>query len=200
MASLSAVTLQARDGVVNAIDFLIHYTHAMAMTSITEPLWSGPAAQQGPNIGRGRPALRYTFSIRAEVEPHVPITRRDAESLEFIPISGGPVSGEVTGRIVPGGGDWCLVRADGAYSVEARYGIRTDGGAYIDVVNVGVLRHLTGEAGGPQEMGYFLCTPTFRTTAPDLQWLTRSVFTGQARTEGTATSIDVYEVLAGPLD
>lgn len=170
------------------------------MTQITSTPDSGAAGTAGPVIGRGRPALRYAFSIRAEVDPHLPIVQRDAESLEFIPITGGPVRGELAGEIVPGGGDWCLARADGAYNVEARYGIRTDSGAYVDVVNVGVLRHLPGETGGSQDMGYFMTTPTFRTTAPGLQWLTLSAFVGQARTEGTATTIDVYEVLAGPTD
>ncbi|GAA1128629.1 DUF3237 domain-containing protein [Citricoccus alkalitolerans] len=168
------------------------------MTQITSAPDGDAADAHGPTIGRGRPALRYSFSIRAEVDPHLPIVQRDAEALEFIPITGGPVRGELSGEIVPGGGDWCLARADRAYNLEARYGIRTDGGAYVDVVNLGVLRHLPGESGGPGEMGYFMTTPTFRTAEPALQWLTRSVFVGQAQSDGTATTIDVYEVLAGP--
>lgn len=147
--------------------------------------------------GRSAPTLRHCFTIRAEVAPPIPITNRDTECLEFIPITGGPVTGEVTGECVPGGGDWCLIRSDEAYNVEARYGIRTDDDAYIDVVNVGVLRHLPGGTGEPDEMGYFLTTPVFRTTAPQYQWLTRSVFVGQAHTERVATTIDIFEVVAG---
>lgn len=185
---------------MNTIDFAVHYPHAIGMTQITSSPGTDGTVAPEPVTGRGRPVLRFAFSIRAEVDPHLPIVHRDAESLEFIPITGGPVRGALTGEIVPGGGDWCTVRADGAYNVEARYGIRTTAGAYVDVVNVGVLRHLPGETGGPPDMGYFMSTPTFRTVDPSLQWLTRSVFVGQARTEGTATTIDVYEVLAGPTD
>lgn len=140
------------------------------------------------------PGLRFAFRIVANVAPPLPLERSGADLLEFIPITGGPVTGEVAGEIIPGGGDWCLTRADESYHVEARYLIRTDDGAVIDVVNVGVLRHLAGDAGSPDRMGYFLTTPRFRTTSDELQWLTRSVFVGQATVHETDTTIDIYEV------
>lgn len=142
------------------------------------------------------PELRFAFRIIAEVAPYLPLQQRDRELLEFIPITGGKVTGDVTGEIIPGGGDWCLSRADDAYNVEARYLIRTDRDEIVDVVNVGVLRHLEGETGTSKQMGYFQSTPRFRTTSPRLQWLTRSVFVGRARANAGDTSIDVYEVLA----
>ena len=40
-----------------------------------------------------------------------------------------------------------------------------------------------------------MCTPVFRTVAPALQWLTRTVFLGRATAHGTHTSIDFFEVL-----
>ena len=142
------------------------------------------------------PQLRYAFSIVAEVGPYLPLEQRDSELLEFIPITGGTITGDVNGTIIPGGGDWCRTRADEAYQVEARYLIRTDAGDIIDVVNVGVVRHLEGASGMDRPMGYFQSTPTFRTTAADLQWLTRSVFVGRAVSDEHATSIDVFEVLS----
>ena len=170
---------------------IMSFTRLMlsTMTNITNTS-SGVtnAAAQAPN-------LRFSFSITAEVEPGIPLTQRDHERLEFIPITGGQVSGEISGDVVAGGGDWCLSRNDDAFNVEARYGIRTDKGAYIDVVNVGVLRHVDGEHGGPEAMRYFLTTPIFRTSDLDLLWLTRSVFVGQAQVQAHATVIDVYEVV-----
>lgn len=141
------------------------------------------------------PELRFSFRIVAEVGEYLPLEQRDAELLEYIPIVGGPVTGEVAGSIVPGGADWCLSRADEAYQVEARYLIRTELDEIIDVVNVGILRHLPDGTGDAREMGYFLCTPRFRTTAPRLQWLTRSVFVGRAHVNEGDTTIDVFEVL-----
>ncbi len=142
------------------------------------------------------PALRYAFTIVAEVDPHIPLNERGTERLDFIPITGGGIHGEIEGEVVPGGGDWCTIRADGGDEVQARYAIRTAAGEFVDIVNTGVLRHLDGGTGGPEDMGYFLTTPVFRTAAPGLQWLTRSVFLGKARTQPTATTIDIYEVLA----
>jgi hypothetical protein len=141
------------------------------------------------------PGLRYSFKIVAEIGEFLPVEQRSIEKLEFIPITGGPVSGELNGEIIPGGGDWCLTRADEAYQVEARYLIRTTEGDFVDVYNVGVLRHLDGESGGPGTMGYFMSAPRFRTTAPELQWLTRSVFVGRAVSTPESTTIFVFEVL-----
>ncbi|WP_341996580.1 DUF3237 family protein [Microbacterium sp. LWH7-1.2] len=142
------------------------------------------------------PGLRFAFRIVAEVGAYLPLEQRDRELLEFIPITGGTVDGDVRGTIIPGGGDWCRTRADEAFDVEARYLVRTDSGAIIDVLNVGVVRHLAGGAGLAEPMGYFQSTPRFRTTAPDLQWLTRTVFLGRASANEHDTTIDVFEVLA----
>jgi hypothetical protein len=131
------------------------------------------------------PALRYRFRITALVDPGIPIEHRGDETLEYIPITGGPVTGDIEGAIIPGGGDWCLVRPDGTFEVEARYLIRTADGDVIDVVNVGVVRDADD---------YFLTTPRFRTVAPALNWLTRSVFVGRAHSNPNDTTIDVYEV------
>ncbi|WP_314324047.1 DUF3237 family protein [Paenarthrobacter ilicis] len=141
------------------------------------------------------PSLRYTFTIKADVAPPVLLTDRDSEQLEFIPITGGYVAGEISGTVSSGGGDWCLTRADAAYQVEARYGFVTDSGDYVDVLNTGVLRHLEGESGEATEMGYFATTPIFRTMAPELQWITRSMFVGKATVFADNTTIDFYEVL-----
>ncbi|MFS0734134.1 DUF3237 family protein [Microbacterium sp. 1P10UB] len=139
------------------------------------------------------PLLRFSFRVVAYVAPGIPIERRGGDTLEFIPITGGPVSGEVEGEIIPGGGDWCVTRSDGAYEVEARYLIRTAAGDIIDVFNVGVVRPAPADViDGPE---YFQSTPRFRTVAPDLQWLTRSVFVGRAHSHGDDTTVDIYEVL-----
>lgn len=140
------------------------------------------------------PTLTYRFTIVAEVGEYLKLHQDAARTLELIPITGGTISGDLTGSVVPGGGDWCSTLADGSYEVEARYVFQTDDGALVDVVNTGILRHLGDQTGPPSEMGYFLTTPTFRTVAPDLQWLTRSLFLGKARTAPGATTIDIFEV------
>ena len=91
------------------------------------------------------PDLRHVFTIVAEVAPAEAIEHHGDATLEYIPITGGHVTGALTGTVVPGGGDWCLVRSDGAFRAEARYLIRTDAGELADVHNAGYRRHDTGD-------------------------------------------------------
>ncbi|AOX45892.1 DUF3237 domain-containing protein [Microbacterium sp. BH-3-3-3] len=137
------------------------------------------------------PSLRPAFTVVARVDPAIPLERRGDDVLTFIPITGGPVSGDVEGEIVAGGGDWCLERADNSYDVEARYLIRTTDGDVIDVYNVGVVRPPEGD-----HEEYFLSTPRFRTVAPSLQWLTRSMFVGKAFSHADATTVEIFEVVS----
>src|SRR5437870_13849272 len=74
------------------------------------------------------------------------------------PISGGRFEGpRLRGRVVPGGGDWTLLRTDGVLELDLRVTLETDDGALIHMTLVG-LRHGPaeviaalghGEGGGP---------------------------------------------------
>ena len=102
----------------------------------------------------------------------------------FIIQSEGP---EIRGRVLPGGADWQLVRADGVVELEARYTLETGSGQLIYVRNCGI-RHASPEAMEKLRAGiavdpaliYCRTVPVFETAAPELQWLTRSVFVGSA--------------------
>ncbi len=85
---------------------------------------------------------------------------------------------------MPGGADWQLIRSsDGFTIVDARYTLETDGGDLIYVTNLGirhaspeVMRRLNAGEVVDQSEIYFRAVPRFETTAPDLQWLMRSIF------------------------
>jgi hypothetical protein len=104
----------------------------------------------------------------------------------IVPITGGTFEGpELRGRILSGGSDWQIVHADGFSELDSRYALETDDGALISVRNAG-MRHapkdvmtrlLAGEVVDPK-LVYFRTHPTFETSAPHLQWLTRSLFIG----------------------
>lgn len=136
------------------------------------------------------PELRFAFTIVAEVGPPLPIEEGTTGRLDIIPITGGTISGRITGRVQPAGADWCRYRSDGSYDVEARYWIATDDDAIIDVVNVG--RIAPPDAGGDE---FFVTTPQFRTVAPQYHWLTQRVFIGRAESTDEYTKIEVYEVV-----
>jgi hypothetical protein len=106
----------------------------------------------------------------------------------IIPVLGGRFEGpRLRGRILPGGADWQIVRADGTAELDARYTLETDTGALIYVSNRG-LRHgppdvlarlNAGETVDPASY-YFRTVAQFETGAPECQWLTRAIFVANA--------------------
>lgn len=102
----------------------------------------------------------------------------------MIPIAGGEVLGpQIRGKVLPGGADFQIMRADGITDLHARYVIELEDGQLIYVENSGVrygppelmekLRR--GEAVDPALI-YFRSTPRFETAAPGYEWLMRNLF------------------------
>jgi hypothetical protein len=131
------------------------------------------------------PQLEFVFEARVdlgaplEVGPiHSGVERR------VIPIVGGTFEGPAAqGRVLPGGADWQIVRADGTAELDARYTLQTASGALISVFNQGLrtappdiqARLRAGESVPPSSY-YFRSAPRFETSDPRLQWLCRSIF------------------------
>lgn len=147
------------------------------------------------------PTLEYVFEIRASIAPDLHIGRGPDERLSFTPVSGGSVSGpRLSGEVLAGGGDWAVERF-GTAQLEARYLIRADDGAVIDILNRGyfrasddVLRRMdAGEDVPEDEPGlYFRTAPTFQTDAPAHRWLTENQFVGLARDEAGQVCIRIF--------
>jgi hypothetical protein len=120
------------------------------------------------------PDLRFAFEARVAVGEEEHVGHGAGDELRFVPIVGGTVDGPLLrGGVVPGGGDWMVKRRD-VYSLEARYLIRADDGALIDVINRGFYRET------PTGL-YYRTSPVFRTDALAHQWLAETVFIGLAR-------------------
>lgn len=129
--------------------------------------------------------IELTPLLEARVQVGAPL---DLGERRIVPILGGTFEGpEIRGRVLPGGADWQRVRADGVVELEARYTLETDRSQLIYVCNRG-LRHAppevmeqlrAGLAVDPSQV-YCRTTPVFETAAPELEWLTRSVFIGSA--------------------
>jgi hypothetical protein len=147
------------------------------------------------------PRLRFSVEVRVDVGPPRHVGRGPGEVLEFVPITGGTVDGpDLSGSIVPGGGDWMITRGD-TIELDARYLIEADDGALVDVVNHGyfradpaqVARLDAGEA-VPEGEYYFRTSPRFRTDAPRHAWLAGHVFVGLAREEERQIRIRFFVV------
>jgi len=132
------------------------------------------------------PELLFAFEVRVQVGPPLDIGPVSGGRRRIIPILTGTFEGPgLKGRVVPGGADWQIVRADGLAELDTRYTLETDDGKLIYVQNPGI-RHaspevtaklLAGEAVDPS-LVYFRSLPKFETSAPELAWLTRSIFVG----------------------
>ena len=147
------------------------------------------------------PQLTFAFEARVDVDPMVPVGGRGADALLFFPITGGTVSGpRLTATVLPGGGDWATDRGGLVTELEARYLIRADDGAVIDIVNRGFHRatsqeqmdRMTAGEDVPESEYYYRTSAMFRTDAPQHRWLTHTVFVGMARTEGPQVCIRFF--------
>jgi len=119
------------------------------------------------------------------------------------PITEGHFEGpRLRGKVLPGGGDWTLLRGDGVLELDLRLTLETDDGALIHMTSFGlrhgppeVLAALTrGERVDPSTY-YFRTTPRFETANPKYAFLNRllAVSSGDRRAEGPIYTI--YEVL-----
>jgi hypothetical protein len=116
------------------------------------------------------------------------------------PIASGEFEGpRLRGRVLPGGGDWTLLRADGVLELDLRVTLETDDGALIHMTSFG-LRHgpaeviaalARGESVDPASY-YFRTTPRFETGHPKYTFLNRllAVSSGDRRAKGPIYSID----------
>ncbi|MGY1813573.1 DUF3237 domain-containing protein [Blastococcus sp. SYSU D00820] len=145
------------------------------------------------------PQLTFAFEARVEVAPPLRIGRGPGEEVWFTPITGGTVAGpRLNGEVLPYGGDWSTTRPTGT-ELWARYLLRADDGAVIDILNRGFwvadpaveARVEAGEAVTEHEY-YYRTQPEFQTDAEAHSWLTSTVFVGMAREEDRKVCIRFY--------
>jgi hypothetical protein len=120
----------------------------------------------------------------------------------IIPITGGTFRGErLSGRVLPGGADWQVIRADGVAELDARYTLETEDRALIYVRNFGY-RHGPAEvikrlaAGEPVDpaLYYMRTTPRFETGTERYRWLNGIICVGTGARRAAAVELDFYEV------
>ena len=144
------------------------------------------------------PLLRMQISLAAPLDlGDTPLGRR-----RIIAVTGGAFDGErLRGRVLPGGADWQLIRADGVASLDARYTLETDDGAFIHVENRGyrhgppevIARLATGDPVDPASY-YMRTTPWFETSDARYAWLNRIVCVASGARRAADVELQVFEV------
>ena len=142
------------------------------------------------------------FTVDAELEAVLSLGHTPYGERRVVGITGGTVQGpKLTGRILPGGADWQIIRKDGAADIQARYIIETERGARVVVDSKG-LRHgppdvlerlARGDKVDPAQY-YFRTVMRFETGDAELDWLNRILALARGRREARSVRLDVYEV------
>ena len=118
-------------------------------------------------------------------------------------IKGGTFTGpRLKGDLLPGGGDWLLIRPDGVRELDVRLTLRTDDGHLIYMAYRGLFRItpellqriIQGEA--VDTSAYYLrSTPVFETAAEQYGWLNQIVTVGVGTRIPTGLQYTVYTIL-----
>ncbi len=118
----------------------------------------------------------------------------------IVPVTGGDFEGpRLRGKVMPGGGDWLLLRSDAVLELDLRIMLETDDGALIHMSFQG-LRHGPadviaalgrGEVVDPASY-YFRTVPRFETSTEKYAFLNRiiTVSVGETRPDGAVHRIE----------
>lgn len=118
-------------------------------------------------------------------------------------VSGGSFEGpDMRGRILPGGGDFLTIRPDGAFNLDVRLVLETDGGELIYMTYIGrrngppevMEKYKRGEAVAEGE-DYFRTIVQFETAAPSLLRLNDILAVGTGRRDATGPVYEIFELL-----
>ena len=121
----------------------------------------------------------------------------------IVRVKGGWFEGpEISGKILPGTGDWFLTRPDGVGEGDVRDTYRTDDGAIIFVSYRGILdiredvwaRIRAGEDVPPSEY-YLRGQPMFETGSEKYDWLNKIVSVSVGKQEAMGVTYDVFRIL-----
>ncbi|HSG76139.1 MAG TPA: DUF3237 domain-containing protein [Burkholderiales bacterium] len=149
------------------------------------------------------PRLEFLMKIAADVGELQTLGGGPLGERRVVAITGGTFEGpELKGKIVPGGADWQIVRADGVLDIDARYAIRTDAGALIRVVSQGyrhgppeVLAALGRGEDVPAEQYFFRTVMRFETGDAGALWLNRTIAIATAQRRARQVLLEAWRLL-----
>ncbi|KAJ5261114.1 hypothetical protein N7478_011709 [Penicillium angulare] len=156
------------------------------------------------------PTLEFAFRLEVDLAEALDFGNTPAGDRRFIPINGGRAEGpKLNATILPGGGDWNVLREDGVGHVFAKYTIKSDDGVLISVTNEGWIPKFRKRSPGdpedgaegksgmvPEEKWYARTNPRFEVQDGPHNWLNRTLFVGELHKPEIPfhVTIDVYSV------
>jgi hypothetical protein len=148
------------------------------------------------------PGLLPLYTSRIDIAAPLDLGNAAYGRRRVINILGGAFAGpRLSGRILPGGADWQIVRGDGIVEVDARYTLETDDGALIYISNWGLRRgppEVIARLGAGEQVDaseyYFRTTPVFETGAAKYAWLNGVIAVAAGERRADAVIITAYEL------
>ncbi len=134
----------------------------------------------------------FLFDMELTIPPGYQLGGTPSGARIIAPFSGGWFKGKISGKILPGGGDWLVVRPDGAMVIDVRAILQAEDGSIIHAAYGGrivIPPQLMEKAFNPETVGdidpadyYFRSTPSFEvaTDSPHA-WLNGRVAVGVGR-------------------
>jgi len=135
-----------------------------------------------PSEGKTAMTSRPLMTVKIAAAPSQKLGTVPHGIRSIVPVTGGDFEGpRLRGKVLPGGGDWLLLRPDGVLELDLRITLETDDHALIYMTFQG-LRH------DP----YFRTLPRYETSSEAYAFLNRiiCVGVGEARPDGAVHRID----------
>jgi hypothetical protein len=156
--------------------------------------------QSSPVQGRASMNGRHLLTLKLTTAPVEAIGAVALGTRSVFPITGGEFEGpKLRGKVLPGGGDWTLLRLDGVLELDLRITLQTDDGALIYMTFTG-LRHGPADViaaigrGEPVDPAkyYFRTAPRFETASEKYSFMNRllAVGVGENRPSGPVHVIE----------
>ena len=148
------------------------------------------------------PTLNHLFDMHLDLEPPQMIGPTPAGMRQVFILKGGTFDGpEIRGTALPGGGDWALLRTDGAIQLDVRGTLQTDDGALIYTTYSGLIiapMEVLGRAVAgddvPLSEYYFFTNPMFLTASDKYAWLNQVIAIGRGRIVPNAVEYRLWAV------
>jgi len=149
--------------------------------------------------------LKYEFlcDINADLEEQIEVGPTPHGIREIYNIKGGTVEGpKVSGKMLPTGADWLIIRPDMAAELDVRATMQTDDNEIIYIYYRGIIsadlevfdKIQKGEDVDPSEY-YFRSTPVFETSSEKYGWINRIVAVGVGKLAKNKVIYKVYMIL-----
>jgi hypothetical protein len=146
--------------------------------------------------------FEFLFTLSADVGELISLGPCPLGERRVVYITSGTFEGPAMRGKLVGGADWQILRSDGALELDARYAIREERGAVVQVLSQGY-RHGPPEVMAKLARGedvdpasyFFRTTMRFETGASELAWLNKTIAVATAERKARRVEVRAYRLL-----